>query len=265
MWGGPCGDSGGRRINSDDVHPCQLGTRAVTPPRRTPLHVALDLGQSLVMLRLRRSHRARRVCLRIDPVAAGAELVLPRGVAVEDGLRFARSRRDWLASRLAALPRRTPFADGATIPVLGEMLIIRHRPQARGGVRRAGRELIVAGDIAHLARRVRDWLKAAAHARLDERSAALASRLGRRIAGLRLGDPKSRWGSCSPTGRLAYSWRLVLAPLAVLDYVVAHEVAHLVELDHGSRFWRLVAELAGEFESPRAWLKRHGTTLLAYG
>ena len=99
----------------------------------------------------------------------------------------------------------------------------------------------------------------------DRRSRELALRVGRRVSGVRLGDPKSRWGSCSPEGGLSYSWRLILAPPFVLDYVVAHEVAHLVELNHGRRFWRLVAELVGDIDAPRAWLRANGTRLLRHG
>jgi predicted metal-dependent hydrolase len=192
-------------------------------------------------------------------------LILPRWVGLEEGLRFARDKRAWLAARLAAIPARAAFADGATIPVIGALLTIRHRPDAGGAVHRVDDEIIVTGGAEHVARRVRDWLKALARRELAARSRTLAARLDRRVTSVRIGDPKSRWGSCSAKGGLAYSWRLVLAPPAVLDYVVAHEVAHLAEHNHGHRFWAIVRELAPEVESAKAWLRGHGGMLLRYG
>jgi len=227
--------------------------------------VMLDLGGRRVTLAVRRSRRARRIALRIDPVAAGVELVLPWRTSLASGLRFAEARGPWVASRLAALPPHVPFIDGAVIPYLGEPLIIRHRPERRGPVRREGAEVVVAGLTEHLRRRVRDWLKREARAFLAERTRIFAERIGRRVTAIRLGDPRSRWGSCSADASIAYSWRLVLAPPWVVDYVVAHEVAHLAELNHGRGFWRLVAELAGEVEGPRSWLRANGTRLLRYG
>jgi predicted metal-dependent hydrolase len=132
-------------------------------------------------------------------------------------------------------------------------------------VTRIGTELHVAGQREHVARRVRDWLRAQARMELSTRSRTCAARIGRVIARVRIGDPKSRWGSCSAKGGLAYSWRLLLAPPEVVDYVVAHEVAHLVEHNHGRRFWALVDSLTQATQPAKLWLRRHGNTLLRYG
>jgi predicted metal-dependent hydrolase len=234
--------------------------------REAPLRTAtVEVAGRPVNVAVRRNPRARRLYLRIDPVRADVVLVLPRGVGLQEGLRFAHDRRTWLAGRLAAMPAHTPFADGVTVPFLGEDLTIRHDPAGRGHVTRTGNELRVTGRPEHLARRVRDWLKAQARLELSARSHAYAARVGRTIARVRISDPKSRWGSCSARGSLAYSWRLVLAPLEVMDYVVAHEVAHLVEHNHGRRFWALVDTLTTTSQAARAWLRRHGNTLLRYG
>lgn len=234
--------------------------------REAPLRTAtVEVAGRPVNVAVRRNPRARRLYLRIDPVRADVVLVLPRGVGLQEGLRFAHDRRAWLAGRLAAMPAHTPFADGVTVPFLGEDLTIRHDPAGRGHVKRMGNELRVTGRPEHLARRVRDWLKAQARLELSDRSHAYAARVGRTIARVRISDPKSRWGSCSARGGLAYSWRLVLAPLEVMDYVVAHEVAHLVEHNHGRRFWALVDTLTSTSQAARTWLRRHGNTLLRYG
>ena len=236
------------------------------PRNRAASHTAtVEIAGQPVNVAVRRNPRARRLYLRIDPVRADIVLVLPRGVGLQEGLRFANDRRGWLAGRLAAMPTHTPFADGSAIPLLGRLVTIRHRPDARGAVARVGDELHVAGRIEHLGRRVRDWLKAQARAELSARSRACAERIGRQVARVRIGDPKSRWGSCSAKGGLAYSWRLILAPPDVLDYVVAHEVAHLAEHNHGRRFWALVDSLTPAAQQAKLWLRRHGNTLLRYG
>ena len=121
------------------------------------------------------------------------------------------------------------------------------------------------GDPAHLARRVRDHLVSAARAELVPRARRLAARIGREVARVSVRDTKSRWGSCSGQGNLSFSWRLIFAPEPVLEYVVAHEVSHLAEMNHGPRFWRLVESLTPNSAAPRRWLKRHRNRLLAYG
>src|SRR5690242_5801574 len=242
------------------IMPFRLRIREAPPRTAT-----VEVGGRPVNVAVRRNPRARRLYLRIDPVRADVVLVLPRGVGLQEGLRFAQDRRLWLAGRLAAMPAHTPFADGVTIPFLGESLTIRHDQANRGAALRVGGELRVGGRPEYLARRVRDWLKGQARTVLATRSRVYAERIGRPIARVRIGDPKSRWGSCSAGGGLAYSWRLVLAPLDVMDYVVAHEVAHLAEHNHGRRFWALVDTLTGASHAARTWLRRNGNTLLRYG
>jgi predicted metal-dependent hydrolase len=227
----------------------------------------LEIEGRSVPVAVRRSHRARRLYLRVDPSAPPdlpVELILPRGVGLAEGLRFARDKSGWVARRLAALPPPIPFADGAAFELCGETLIIRHAGIGHM-TRRDGQLLMVGGGAEHLSRRVRDWIKSQAREVLTCRSRELAQVIGQQVRGVRLGDPRSRWGSCSPDGRLAYSWRLILAPPFVLDYVVAHEVAHLVHLNHGRRFWQLVQNLVGDIDTPRAWLNRHGPRLLRHG
>jgi len=218
-----------------------------------------------VPLAVRRSRRARHLSLRLDPAEDAVELVLPRSVSLEEGMRFVEEKSGWILTRLATRPPRVPFAPGAVIPYLGADHVICHRPDARGGVWRDGNMLAVSGRAEFLARRLRDWLKREALRLLGERARAQAALIGRRVPRVALRDPKTRWGSCAPSGALTFSWRLVLAPEWVLDYVVAHEVAHLVHAHHGPRFWRLVERLTPEVEAARAWLRRHGDRLLRYG
>jgi predicted metal-dependent hydrolase len=223
---------------------------------------ALDLGAPVA---IRISDRARRISLRIETGGRRVELVLPRGANPQAGLRFLAAQRGWIAGRLAALPAPTPFVDGAIVPVFGAPHRIRHASDGAPPVAIADGEIRVHGDPAHLARRVRDHLVALARRDFAARARACAARIGRHVGRIGIRDPKSRWGSCSATGNLSFSWRLVLAPDTVIDYVVAHEVAHLAEMNHGPRFWRLVGEMTPDCATPRAWLKRHRLRLLSYG
>jgi predicted metal-dependent hydrolase len=224
---------------------------------------ALDLGTPLS---IRVSPRARRIGLRIDSAERKLELVLPPGVPTAHGLRFLATKRQWVTARLETLPERVPFEEGAIVPVLGEPHRIRRElnPDAPPVVIRDG-EIRVRADPMHLARRVHTHLAALAGHELARRARRLAARIGRNVAAVRVRDTKSRWGSCSGGGNLSFSWRLIFAPEPVIDYVVAHEVAHLVEMNHGPRFWRLVESLAPDSAAPRTWLKRHRSRLFSYG
>jgi len=219
-----------------------------------------------VPVSIRVSPRARRVGLRIDVAGRKVELVLPRGVAASTGLRFLAAKRGWIAARLEALPQRVPFVEGAILPLLGvPHQVCREFDPAAPPVRIIDGEIWVRSDPLHLARRVRDHLVAVAEAEISPRAHRLAARIGREVARVSVRDTRSRWGSCSGQGNLSFSWRLIFAPEPVLEYVVAHEVAHLAEMNHGPRFWRLVESLTPNTAAPRAWLKRHRNQLLAYG
>lgn len=230
--------------------------------------IALDLGAPLA---IRVSPRARRLLLRVDASARRVELVLPNGVSAEHGLKFLAAQRGWIAARLEALPPSVPFAEGAIVPVFG----VPHRicresdpaapPVAIIDAAPRGAEIRVRGDPAHIARRVRDHLIRLARQELTRRARLCAARIGKPIARVGVRDTKSRWGSCSGKGCLSFSWRLVLTPERVVDYVVAHEVAHLAEMNHGPRFWHLVRSLTPDCATSRAWLKRHRSQLFSYG
>lgn len=214
------------------------------------------------------SPRARRMTLRVDAKTGGVQLTLPRGVSRREGLDFAERHRDWLLRRLADLPPAVPFHDGVEIPFLGEPHVILHAPDARRGVWRRDGEIVVSGGAEFVPRRVTDFLKREAKREIQRRAQAKAGLLpakARPLGRVILRDTRSRWGSCAQSGDLSFSWRLVLAPENVLDYVVAHEVAHLAEMNHGPGFWRLVGRLTDEVAEPKAWLRRAGAGLHRYG
>ena len=224
---------------------------------------ALDLGAPVS---IRVNSRARRLLLRIDASSRQVELVLPHGVPAEHGLEFLAAQRGWIAARLDALPAPVPFLEGAVVPVFGVMHRICHESDPTAPpVRIADREIRVRGAPEHVARRVKDHLVRLARVELSRRARIYAERIGRPIARVGVRDTRSRWGSCSAKGSLSFSWRLILAPEPVVDYVVAHEVAHLAEMNHGPRFWRLVRTLTPDCATQRAWLKRHRSGLFSYG
>jgi len=228
--------------------------------------VTLRFDGRAVPLRVEVNRRARRISLRLSCAQSGIVLVLPSRRALREGLAFAESRRRWILGHLDALPQRIPFEPGVSVPLLGHPHLIEHRPGERlGGVRLSEERLLVSGAPEHVPRRVGDFLKTEARRELSQRAHRHAERLGRRVVRVGVRDTRSRWGSCSPSGALSFSWRLILAPEAVLDYVVAHEAAHLVEMNHGARFWGLVEQLCPEHDPHRAWLARNGRELHRYG
>ena len=216
-------------------------------------------------LELRESVRAHRMTLRVEPTRGVIQVVVPAGHSEYEAARFVGRHVAWVRSRLAALPPARPFVDGASIPVLGVEHRVRHDPMLRGVGRCVAGELCVGGQSEHLGRRVRDLLIIESRRLLGERAHAMAAVLEARVRGISVRDTRSRWGSCTASGRLSFSWRLILSPESVFNYVVAHEVAHLREMNHSPRFWAEVARLTSEAAGARAWLRCNGPALLRFG
>jgi len=213
----------------------------------------------------RRSARARRVSLRIDPRGGNVVVTLPARAGRSAGVALLMTHADWVASKLAALPDHVPLVDGGMVPIHGVPHRIRHMPQARGVAWIADRELFVTGAAEFLRRRVVDFLRTEARGKLSERALAKAAAIDTKPRRIVVKDTHSRWGSCAPDGSLAFSWRLIMAPEFVQDYVAAHEVAHLRHMNHGKRFWALVDELTPHTTAAIPWLRGEGSRLLRVG
>lgn len=214
-----------------------------------------------VTLLLKRSARARRISLRVSRIDASVSLTLPERASVADGLAFARAQAGWLRQALSRMPRPQPVAFGMTLPVEGRALLL-VPGRARAPVIE-GDWLVVGEDPARLGIRVETYLRHLARLRLQQATERYAAALGRPFRKITLRDTRSRWGSCAADGSLSYSWRLAMAPPSVLDYVAAHEVAHLAQMNHSPAFWAVVARLRPDYATHRAWLKREGAALQA--
>ena len=226
----------------------------------------LDLpGGREVLLNLRRSAKARHILIKINDANGKVELVLPRRAAIRDGLTFANERAGWIEKQLSALPAPVPFQAGTVLQLMGEPLLLARRQGGAKRLRRIGGLLEVPGEDAQFAGHVQCWLVAEARREIGERAESLAARIGRPVHHVAIRDTATRWGSCSAAGNLSFSWRLILAPPRVLNYVVAHEVAHLNEMNHSASFWHLVTELVGDPSCERLWLRRNGSQLKRYG
>ena len=215
-------------------------------------------GNPPIDITLRRSARARRISLRVSGLDGRVTLTLPRRGTEAEALGFARSKEGWIRGQLARRPTAQRVALGAVIQIAGCDVTVTEAPVRAPRIE--GARLLVPGGGATGAR-IEAFVKRLARDRLAEASDRYAAALGRRYGRLTLRDTRSRWGSCSSRGDLMYSWRLILAPPEVLDYVAAHEVAHLARMDHSPAFWAEVARLMPGYGEPRRWLRMHGATL----
>ena len=241
--------------------------RRKAEPLPDSLEIATAAGP--VVIDLRRHPRARNYTLRVAGPARPPVLTMPRRGSLDEARRFLDRHVTWLTRQIDRQPVPTAIADGALIPIRGVMHVIRHEQGRRGAATiesDVGRPtLVVSGDARHLRRRVVDFLKREAKRDLEWAVIRHALALGVRARAIRLRDQTSRWGSCSLAGHLSFSWRLVMAPPFVLDYLAAHEVAHLRELNHSRRFWQLCEALAPQTAVARAWLSANGPALHAIG
>jgi predicted metal-dependent hydrolase len=237
------------------------------PPEPSYFDVAHD-GE-VHRVTLKRSPQTRRFTLRVRAATRDVLLTMPARASLTSARDFAERHSGWIGVRLARLPRPVAFKPSAMAPLRGVEHFIVHRPGARGVVwvekSQGGPFLCVAGERPHVARRVTDFLKREAAKDIEAAVARHAKAIGVKPRRIAVRDTVSRWGSCSSAGRLSFSWRLILAPPFVLDYLAAHEVAHLVHMNHSPKFWALARLLCPDANRAEAWLKAHGSSLHRYG
>jgi predicted metal-dependent hydrolase len=262
--------------------------RSVIPLEHTPLIRVPEAGCNV---ELRRSARAKRFSLKVSHTERAAILTLPNRGRVEDATAFLARHADWLRRQLERLPQPVPFEDGAVVPLRGEMCRLNFVGSQRNtgvvslvspagaqqvsagfadtslrcGCSNAAYEICISGEKEHAPRRFSDWLRAEVRKDITVSVAKHAKTLEAAPKRIAIRDQSTRWGSCSTSGTLSFSWRLIFAPPFVLDYVAAHEVAHLREMNHGPRFWRLVRDAVPGMQRARMWLKTNGVELHRFG
>ncbi len=240
---------------------------------RTVDFIEIEHCQEIYRVAIRRVAGARRYTLRVRTANRDVVLTMPARGTVNEARKFAQQHTAWIGARIRRLPKPIPFQNGATIPFRGVDHLIKLKEGSRGGVWNEHqvvdgmdvRVIFTSGTSEHVDRRIRDFLKK--HARLDliEAVRRYSGAIGVSSRRVSLRDTSSRWGSCSASGNLNFSWRLILAPSFVLDYLAAHEVAHLKYLNHSAEFWALVRSMSAQTDSAEAWLTAHGAQLHRYG
>lgn len=215
-----------------------------------------------LLLQVVRHARARRARLSVDPATGRIRLVLPPRAPIKPALAWAEGHAAWIAAQRARLPEARPFEPGADIPFGDATLTIRWDEAAPRRIVRAGAMLVCGGPREGLSRRVAVWLKREALRVLRAETAEFAARAGVEVTGVSIGDPRSRWGSCTAGGAIRYSWRLILMPDFVRRATVAHEVAHRLHMHHGAEFYRVLRLLdESDPDASRRWLRANGAAL----
>jgi len=219
-------------------------------------------GTPPIPLVLRRSVRARRITLRISQLDGRVTLTIPKRLAEHEAMAFAQSKEIWIRQHLEARGEDIAVGLGVALPVGGQMVQV--VAGTGKSVQIGADEIAVPGAADRVGARLGAYLKQVARDRLAGACDDYAARLGRRYSRITMRDTRSRWGSCTSDGGLMFSWRLIMAPPEVLDYVAAHEVAHLAEMNHSPAFWAGVERIYGPYKAPRGWLRTEGNQLHRY-
>jgi predicted metal-dependent hydrolase len=247
-----------------------------SPPH--PDYLDITHAGETFRIALKRIASARRFTLRVRAGTCDAVLTIPQRSSLADAHAFAERHAAWVSVRLTRLPKRVPFAAGEVVPFRGILHLIIHDPASRSTVwvkpatqdaqdadEDAMPRLCVGGEAPHVARRILDFFKREAKRDLDAAVLRHTASLGLATRRITLRDTTSRWGSCSSSGTLNFCWRLIMAPPYILDYLAAHEVAHLIHMNHSAHFWKVTHSLSPDTERAEAWLKAQGSHLLRFG
>lgn len=220
------------------------------------------------LVTVKRSKRAKRVALRLDPVERVVNLVVPEKMSLKKAYFFAREHEEWVRETLEKLPPPIAFTDGEKLPVFGDMVTIKinHNPELKRTTLKQYDDILQVNSYQiDASSRITTHLKKIARAGLADMANEKANIINKKISSVSVRDTKSRWGSCSQDGRISFSWRLIFAPYDSIDYVVAHEIAHLVHMDHSKDFWALCRSLSCNYVEGKYWMQNHGNELMRYG
>lgn len=220
------------------------------------------------LVTVRRSAKAKRVALRLDPQERVMTLVVPTRMPLQKAYFFAQTHEDWVRETLSKLSPPIAFTHQTTLPLFGEkytILIDRNPAYKRTTVTRHNAFLKVTTNLEDPSGRIKFFIKKMAHEGISDIASEKAESINKKIKTINMRDTKSRWGSCAKDGTLSFSWRLIFAPYEVTDYVIAHEVAHLKHMNHGPKFWALCEDLCLNYDFGKNWLKQNGNELMRYG
>jgi predicted metal-dependent hydrolase len=220
------------------------------------------------LVTVKRSQRARRLALRLDPMERTVNLVVPARMPLQKAYYFARTHEKWVRETLDKLEPPIPFVNGAVLPLFGEKVtlkIVHDETLKKTSIMRTKNTLIVYTYQDDPSNRITTYLKKLAREGLADMASEKAFSIRRRISAVKVRDTKSRWGSCAHDKSLSFSWRLIFAPYVAIDYVVAHEVAHLMHMHHGDTFWKLCEELSMNYSKGKTWMEKNGNELMRYG
>jgi predicted metal-dependent hydrolase len=222
-------------------------------------------GRSLPLV-VRETRKAKRYTLRLRPEAAGeVVLTLPRYYSKKHVLGFIEQSKPWLAKQIAKRTPKLAYVDGMVLPIFGKQYELRHKSSGSFRSWWGNDHLLIHSPTDKFEHFVQKSLHQVAKQFLRERTTHYANQLSKSVNRISLKDTRSRWGSCTADGNISYSWRLIFAPEQVADYVCAHEVAHLVELNHSLKFWKIVEEFCPDYQIFRQWLRQNGKSLFQYG
>ncbi len=220
------------------------------------------------LVTVKKSKRAKRVALRLDPVERVINLVVPHHMPLKKAYYFAQEHEEWVKKTLANLPKSIPFTDGTIVPVFDDPVTLNiHHDQnlKRTTLKQEDDALYIRTYQENPTVRITTHLKKIARSGLADMASEKAETIGKSIKSISVRDTKTRWGSCSRDGDISFSWRLVFAPYTAIDYVVAHEVAHMIHMDHSKDFWALCEKLCLNYKDGKSWMKQNGNSLMQYG
>ena len=227
-------------------------------------NITLNKEQS-IKVQVKYNSRAKSTILRIDPRTDALIITVPKVLSPSKIRCLVEKNSNWILEKISLLPSKTPFIDGQIFNLMGKHVIISHDPGNLGGVKLINETLLVSGKVEHISRRIKDWLKKYAHNILAAKVKCMAANLDTSFGRISIRDNRSSWGSCSSQGNIAFSWRLIMAPEPVINYIVAHEVAHLVYLNHSKDFWNTVGTLDANYQESKNWLRINGDLLQRVG
>lgn len=224
----------------------------------------IRIGSRVIPLTIQHSPRAKHISLRISQARNSVILILPKHAKLESGMKFLSGKQDWILENVEEY-KNVRIISGTIIPVLGKEYMVR-RTDGRGVTHMDAEkgEITVYCDPEFTARRVKDFLVKYLRERCLRRSQVLAERIGKTVKKVSISKAQSHWGSCNGRNALTFNWLLVFAPAEILEYIIAHEVAHLKHMHHRPPFWKVVEELYPDVKEAREWLKENGYTLHRY-